>query len=195
MRFVYPTILLVCLSACAPTGGSNSAGSQPAAVPQTQPPAPSPAPQPVQTPQPSPAPSPTPAPQPTPNPLIVTVYTDTMPYTWPNGQSGQMIGSCVVYSGQTYCWDNGFQTWNFGTYYSYETYFNIGVDGTTTHDCSRGGCDVTIFTDPYANNPTAGVAGAAHVFDVGQQTVVTCTLSNTDVDCGTFTIDQGPQGR
>lgn len=193
MRFVYTTILLVCLSACAQSGSNSAAPShsQPAATPPI-PPTPTPAPSPAPPIPPTPTPQPTPTPAPPVDSLSLIVYTDTLPYTWLNGISGEMIGHCTVYDGQAYCWDNGFQLWSFGTYYSYESYFNVGVNGTTKRNCSNGGCDVRIFTDPLANTPMAGVADSTHIFDVGQQSVVQCIPVHTGIDCGDFTIDQGP---
>lgn len=153
----------------------------------------------------APAPTPTPSVNTTPTPVTTnfTYYKISkviVPMSGYPNKNVTVIGSCGTYLTKTYCWDNGTQTvpsfvYNNNTYgpFSYN-FWALSINGSTYSICD-GGCtsdymatskfmtqNLILNTNNYAQETMA------HVFSNGVQVNVTCTESNGQLNCGTFTI-------
>lgn len=191
--------LVVCVTGC---GQAPSAGDS-ADIALATPTVSAPTSDPVSNPAPSPTPSPSQS------SIALTYYTRSTTIAPVAGHSLDtvtLIGSCVVYTGVTYCWDNGVQeideTVSHLTTQYYYTYFSMGrqsangllgicwggcpVDAmsvpTTIDTALNNDITTSYTTDHYARSTVATVL-------TGTPTNVTCTEANALLDCGDFTID------
>lgn len=197
--------LVICVSGCgqAPSGGSVDIAS---ANPNES--------APISQPVSNPTSTPSSSPSPTSSPIALTYYsrsTTIAPVAGHSLDTVTLTGSCIVYTGNTYCWDNGVQeideTVSHLTTQYYYTYFSMGRQTPTgLLGICWGGCPVDAMsvptvidmalgndittsytTDHYAQNTVATVL-------TGIATQVTCTEDNGLLDCGDFTIDLNQVG-
>lgn len=190
---VYTVAFLLALTGCGKVSAPaitipGSTGTTPAASP-------------VAAADPTPVPSASPTPESSGSDPTVTYYTASiLLYTRfgatdpPGGTPVYGSGSCAVYSGNTYCWDDGLHGLNPGADF---TFFeaNQGLN------FCRGNCQDDTFATPLLvdanvqafNDLDAGTMPnrAIHtVLTTGTPTTVNCTLdSSLNVVCPNFTID------
>jgi hypothetical protein len=196
--------LVICVSGC----GQAPSATESADIASANPNQAIPISQPVSDPTSSPTPSASPSP--TSSPIAVTVYTKSTTVAPVNGFPGDFVtltGSCVVYSGNTYCWDNGVQSitttvshLTTTSYYFFWTIGQMSVNGSL--NICWGACPYDIMSVPtlidttLTNNIQSSFAvdheaqsTPSAVISSGTQTHVSCTENNGLLDCGTFTID------
>lgn len=142
--------------------------------------------------------------QQTATPITLTYYTLAItPYISGIGATVPMTAYCVVYSNQTYCWDNGIQTKTLHTGSQSES-FNFSFWGMTLADTALaipyGACSGDCQTD-FMNVPTLMTANLetsatdaqespAYVLANGTAAQVSCTLSSdqSTLNCGAFSV-------
>lgn len=103
-------------------------------------------------------------------------------------------GSCFIYSGKTYCFDDGVKTlqWtqNNVTYGPY-TYTYWSRNASLGH--CHGGCDSDYFTTPkeMTNNVVTAVGNQNinAVFNQGQSSALSCEDNGQTLNCGQFLIN------
>ena len=147
------------------------------------------------------APAPTPAPatpeitppqaaQPeviTPKTVTLSVFTLSKTAAPVNGWPTKTYtakASCVMFNGQSFCWDDGLKTlmWSQNNF----TYgpFMYSYFGQSAQGPCSGGC-----TDDADTSPKVMSGQAVNdIFNLGVRADVECTETDGHLDCGTFTI-------
>lgn len=171
---VYAIAFLLALTGCGKDDGTTVPTPNLAQTPAPKPLA--------QTPSPTATPTPTPVP-----PVSVTYYALTITLYLINGVTPvEGTAYCTVYSGSTYCWDDGL--------HGAQTYFDA-ENGLTF---CRGGCIGDTFATPVLidanvttfNNNDLASRSINTVLTTGQFSTVSCIDDGVgNVVCPNFTID------
>lgn len=180
-------ILLVILSACGKAPNpAMPAGPGGPGVPASKPTA---------TPTPPPITPPVDG-GPTVPPISLTFYQLTKTIATSGGISLQATAGCIVYTGNTYCWDDGIKTIA-GQQLTYWGMNNAGQTCPNVH----GGCTSDLLGSPLLMNANVksvldSVQGSAHrttaeVFSTGTSIPVLCALTGASLNCVNFVIDLG----
>lgn len=147
--------------------------------------------------------TPTPTPTATPASTNLTYYSLSATRAPVNGWATKTYtstGSCVVYQGNTYCWDDGMKTlawssggnnygpytysyWNAGTWGGGQISFNIG--GVMETDLMTAPTLVTHNLEINLNSRAAPTT----VLSTGTPHAVVCTENSGILNCGAFMID------
>jgi len=109
-------------------------------------------------------------------------------------------GYCLIYLGETYCWDDGIKVWqftqnNFTFGPDYYSFFNMGEKNNGDYEPTGGGMTKDFMSSPIkiASNGNFRLNMlSATVDDVlkGTRNFISCTESeNGNLDCGTFQVD------
>lgn len=144
------------------------------------------------------APTPAPVPQITggvTNP-VAAPETTTLSYykksktVTPNGHihSYTATGFCMVYKGDTFCWDDGVKVSDAHGY----TYFGISASGLCSGTCTSSGLTTpTLVTTQILNNMKTmnnGQSPVNDIFNIGERIDETCTVENGVIQCADFQI-------
>lgn len=146
--------------------------------------------------------APAPSASPAPVSMQLTYYTQTevrAPQAgWPT-KTYTSIGHCVVYLGDTYCWDNGVQvlqwTLNSSAYGPfYYTYWNMNQPASGSWGHSSGGLTSDLMPSPrlitsLVATRMGGMGAVNTVLTNGQATTVNCTETAGILNCVDFAID------
>jgi hypothetical protein len=130
--------------------------------------------------------SPSPSPSPTPIPVVLDVYSLT-------SSSSGLIGYCTVYNEGTWCWDNGVQEIEDGLTMSFWGISNSGNCNVAAHCEADSATTPTLWTDALAEESAQAGFGitSGYVLSQGISTQTDCTLLDSVLNCGTFTINLG----
>lgn len=135
-----------------------------------------------------------------PQSIPLTYYTESttqFPISGSPTLSYTALGSCVVYLGTTYCWDDGIQSItqviSHNTFTTYYTYWGAD-DFNGNFNICNGGCKL----DPMASQPSVITQGVAlnvgnskinAMLTMGTPHAVNCTLSGSTLNCVDFVIN------
>lgn len=147
------------------------------------------------------------SPVPTPTPVTLSykkLIKTVAPQTGWVTKTYTATGSCGVYRGNTFCWDDGVKVlqWTVNTNGGYTygpfgyTYFKHGIDAYGHIDYCEGSCESDYFVSPvlvdrYIESQFLGNT-AAEVLAAGVGAQLNCTLTGDHLDCGQFAVDLDP---
>lgn len=131
----------------------------------------------------------------------VTYYAMSMTAAPVNGwitKTYTALGYCAQYLSKTYCWDDGRQTIAAWTYNSshygpyYYNYWGLDTHSGGGYQACSGGCLADYMSGPkYVDHSLETALTLTKVNDVlahGTPTTVTCTVSATELNCGSFVV-------
>lgn len=202
--------LVICITGCGQAPSAGDAAEIASVTPLDSVPISQPVSDPTSNPTPQPSTLPSASPSPTASSIALTVYTKTTTIAPVNGFPSDDVtlsGSCAVYSGNTYCWDNGVQSitttvshLTTTSHYFFWTIGKMSINGSL--NICWGACPYDIMNVPTIVDPTLALNiessyaddGEAQstptlVISGGTQTQVSCTENNGLLDCVDFTID------